>query len=54
MVEKQEKIIIVSEKEDKWGGMCGSDMGIGITGDMINEMAALHLATICLNYQSSV
>jgi lipid A disaccharide synthetase len=50
MVEKQEKIIMVSDKEDKWGAMCGSDMALAITGDIINETAALHLPTIALNF----
>jgi hypothetical protein len=34
--------------------MCGSDMGLAITGDILNEVAALHLPTIALNYQSSI
>ncbi len=54
MVEKQEQIILVTEKEDKWAAMCGSDMGLAITGDILNEVAALHLPTIALNYQSSI
>ena len=45
---------MVSDKEDKWGAMCASDMALAITGDIINETAALHLPTIALNFQSSI
>lgn len=34
--------------------MCGSDMGLAISGEITNECAALHLQTVCLNYEPSV
>jgi lipid A disaccharide synthetase len=48
------RILVVSTEESKYKAMCGSDMAIAISGDITNECAALHLQTICLNYQSSV
>ena len=44
------EIIVVTDCESKWRAMSGCDMGMVITGEMVNECAALHLPIVCLNY----
>lgn len=53
LAEREEEVVMVTTPHDKWEAMCGSDMGLAISGDIVNECAALHLQTVCLNYESA-
>ena len=50
LVGLDDQLTIVTTEQEKWRGMCGADMAMAITGDIVGECAALHLPTICLNY----
>lgn len=43
LAEREEQVLMVTTPEDKWKAMCGSDMALAISGDIVNECAALHL-----------